>query len=148
MRIKSALIAALLGLLGWTNSGWAADEGGPSAKCMMCHEADHQKMARSKHANAADGRVFGCIGCHGGSSEHADNPTEKRPDQVFRGKGAVTGEAASEACLACHTTASTKQMLLWAGSVHPESGVGCTSCHQIHVNKDKVFTKAEQPTVC
>ena len=77
MRIRSALLAACLSLLGWTNTGWAADEG-PSAKCMMCHGADHEKMARSKHAVMADGRNFGCIGCHGGSSEHADNPTEKR----------------------------------------------------------------------
>ena len=60
----------------------------------------------------------------------------------------MTGEAASEACLACHTTATAKQMLLWAGSTHPESGVACTNCHQIHVNKDKVFTKSEQPAVC
>ena len=80
MRMRSALAAACFGLLGWVSSGWAADDAGPSAKCMMCHEADHQKMARSKHAVAADSRNFGCIGCHGGSSEHADNPTEKRPD--------------------------------------------------------------------
>ncbi len=91
---------------------------------MMCHGADHEKMARTPHAVAADSRNVGCIGCHGGSSEHADNPTEKKPDQVFKGKNAVTGAAASEACLACHTTASTKQMLLWAGSTHPQAGRG------------------------
>jgi DmsE family decaheme c-type cytochrome len=148
MRIRSALLAACVGLFGWINTGWAADDGGPSAKCMMCHEADHQKMARSRHAVATDSRQFGCISCHGGSSEHADNPAEKKPDQVFSGKNAVTGAAASEACLACHTTASTKQMLLWAGSAHPQADVACTNCHTIHVNKDKLFSKSEQSAVC
>ncbi len=126
----------------------AADDGGPSAKCLVCHGGDHEKMARSKHAVAADGRTFGCVGCHGSSSEHAENPTEKKPDQVFRGKSAMDASEASQACLACHTTATPKKMLLWAGSTHPESGVACTNCHTIHVNRDKVFNKAEQPTVC
>jgi DmsE family decaheme c-type cytochrome len=148
MRIRSVLVAACLGLLGWASPGWAADDGGPSAKCLMCHGADHEKMARTPHAVAADSRNFGCIGCHGGSSDHADNPTEKKPDQIFKGKNAVTGAAASEACLTCHTTASTKQMLLWAGSAHPQADVACTDCHTLHVNKDKLFSKADQPTVC
>jgi DmsE family decaheme c-type cytochrome len=148
MRIRSVLVAACFAWLGSVGTGWAAEGEGPSAKCMMCHGADHEKMARTPHAVAADSRNFGCIGCHGGSSDHADNPTEKKPDQVFKGKNAVTGAAASEACLACHTTASTKQMLLWAGSAHPQADVACTNCHTIHVNKDKLFNKAEQPSVC
>lgn len=148
MRIRSALLAVSVGwLCGWLPAS-AAEDTGPSAKCMMCHSADYEKMARTRHANMADGRNFGCIGCHGGSSEHADNPTEKRPDQVFKGKGAVAGREASEACLACHTTATPRHLLLWAGSTHPEAGVACNNCHQIHTNHDKVFNKAEQPSVC
>jgi DmsE family decaheme c-type cytochrome len=148
MRIRSALLAVALGwLCGWLPASAAEDEG-PSAKCMACHSADYEKMARTPHANSADSRVFGCIGCHGASSEHADNPTEKRPDQVFKGEGAVSGKQASEACLACHTTATPKHLLLWAGSTHPEAGVACNNCHQIHTNRDKVFSKADQPSVC
>jgi DmsE family decaheme c-type cytochrome len=147
MRIRSALVAACLGLLGWAGAGWAADEG-PSAKCMMCHAADYEKMARHPHAVAADSRNFGCVGCHGMSEKHAENPGDAKPDQRFSGKDALTGEEASAVCLVCHTTASTKQLLLWAGSTHPQSGVACTNCHTIHINKDRVFVKAEQPNVC
>jgi DmsE family decaheme c-type cytochrome len=115
---------------------------------MMCHAGEHEKMARHPHAVAADSRNFGCVGCHGMSEKHAENPVEVKPDQRFRGKDALTGDEASAVCLVCHTTANTRQMLLWAGSTHPQAGVACTNCHTIHVSKDRVFTKAEQPNVC
>jgi DmsE family decaheme c-type cytochrome len=146
MHMRFALAVLCLGLLGWLNPAQAADEG-PSAKCLMCHDTAYQKMARSKHAVAADGRNFGCIGCHGGSSEHADNPTEKKPDRRF-GKGGADAAEATETCLACHQTASPKTLVLWAGSSHPQNGVACNNCHQIHADKDKVFSAAAQPTVC
>ncbi|HQR75638.1 MAG TPA: DmsE family decaheme c-type cytochrome [Burkholderiaceae bacterium] len=148
MRMKSVLLAALVGLLAWTDTGWAAADEGPSAKCLMCHSAVYEKMARTRHMAAADSRTFGCIGCHGSSSDHADNPVEKRPDQVFKGKGAIDAGAATEVCLACHVSATPKPMMLWAGSAHPQSGVACNDCHQVHVDKEKVFNKAEQPSVC
>jgi DmsE family decaheme c-type cytochrome len=147
MRTRSALVAALVILLGWAGDGWAAAEE-LSAKCLVCHGAAYEAMSRRPHAVAADQRNVGCIGCHGISEKHAENPGEAKPDQRFRGQGALTGEEASIVCLACHTTVTPKQVLLWAGSTHPQSGVACTNCHTIHVNKDHVFNKAEQPTVC
>jgi DmsE family decaheme c-type cytochrome len=151
MGIRSALLAALVGSIGWlglTGPVSAADEGGPSAKCMMCHGADHEKMVRHPHAVAADSRNFGCVGCHGMSEKHADNPGEAKPDQRFKGKGALTGEEASAVCLMCHEGQNNKKLLLWAGSTHPQAGVACTDCHRVHVNKDPVFNKAAQPDVC
>ena len=64
MRIRDALVLACALWLGAVGAAAAADEG-PSAKCMMCHAADHEKMARHPHAVTADSRNVGCIGCHG-----------------------------------------------------------------------------------
>jgi len=147
MRIRSALLAAVIMLLGWSGTGWAqgGDEG-PSAKCMMCHTEHHDKMARTRHAVAADSRNFGCIGCHGMSEKHADNPVETKPDKVFKGEGALEAPEATEVCMACH--AASKAVIQWHGSTHPAAGVACNNCHTIHTNKDPVFTKADQPQVC
>jgi len=143
--MKTALLAAAWMLLGWSNPGWAQDEG-PSAKCLMCHAEHHDRMARSRHANVADGRNFGCIGCHGMSEKHADNPGE-RPDKVYKGADALDAEAATEVCMACHTSTG-RTLIQWHGSIHPSSGVACNNCHTIHTNKDPVFTRSEQPQVC
>jgi DmsE family decaheme c-type cytochrome len=151
MGIRSALWAALVGCIGLlapVGPAAAAEEGGPSAKCMMCHGADHEKMAGHPHAVAADSRNFGCVGCHGMSEKHAENPGEAKPDQRFKGKGALTGEEASAVCLMCHEGQNNKKLLLWAGSTHPQAGVACSDCHQVHVSKDPVFNKAAQSDVC
>jgi DmsE family decaheme c-type cytochrome len=71
-----------------------------------------------------------------------------KPDQRFKGKGALTGDEASAVCLNCHEAQNNKKLLLWAGSTHPQAGVACNNCHTIHVNKDPVFNKAAQPDVC
>jgi len=146
MRIKSVLLAAVVALAGLTGQAWAADDEGPSAKCLMCHAAEHDKMARSRHANVADGRNFGCVGCHGMSEEHADNPVEKAPERKF-GKGGLDPAEATEVCMACHVSTG-KTLIQWAGSTHPVAGVACNNCHTIHADKDKVFNKAAQSAVC
>lgn len=149
MRMKSALVAVCLGLLalfGPVGPAVAQDDG-PSAKCMMCHGADHEKMARSAHAVTADSRNFGCVGCHGMSEKHADDPASEKPEKTFRGKAGLKGAAASETCLMCHE-ANNKKMLLWHGSAHPQADVACTDCHKLHTNKDPVFSKAAQANVC
>jgi DmsE family decaheme c-type cytochrome len=147
MGLRSALLSACLVLLGFAAPAQSQD-GGPSAKCMACHGGDHEKMARSPHAVAADSRNFGCVGCHGMSEKHADNPGEAKPDQRFKGKGAMNATEASAVCLVCHEGQNNKKLLLWAGSTHPQADVGCTSCHSVHVNKDPVFNKAAQADVC
>ena len=96
---------------------------------MMCHGADHEKMAKHPHAVAADSRNFGCVGCHGMSEKHADNPAEAKPDQRFKGKGAMNASEASAVCMVCHEGQNNKKLLLWAGSTPPQADVGCTSCH-------------------
>ena len=149
MGIRSALAAACIGLLGCIGTSWAADEeGGPSAKCMMCHEADYQKMARTPHAVSADSRNFGCVGCHGMSEKHAENPGEAKPEQRFKGAGALAGAESSAICLVCHESQNNKKLLMWAGSAHPQADVACSNCHEVHSNRPKVFSKSEQAEVC
>ena len=60
----------------------------------------------------------------------------------------MTASEASAVCLVCHEGQNNKKLLLWAGSTHPQADVGCTSCHNVHVNKDPVFNKAAQSDVC
>jgi len=107
MGFRNALAAACIALLGFAAPAQAQDDG-PSAKCMMCHGADYEKMAKHPHAVAADSRNFGCVGCHGMSEKHADNPTEVKPDQRFKGKGALTGAEASAVCMVCHEGQNNK----------------------------------------
>lgn len=148
MRMRSALLAAAMLLVGWSNAGWAqATDEGPSARCMMCHAADHEKMARTRHAVVADSRNMGCIGCHGMSEAHAGNPVGDKPDKVYKGAAALDAAEASETCLACHTSIN-KALMQWHGSIHPSSAVGCNNCHTIHTNRDPVFVRTEQPQVC
>ena len=38
--------------------------------------------------------------------------------------------------------------MLGAGSRHQNEDLACNSCHKVHTNKDKVFSKVEQADVC
>jgi DmsE family decaheme c-type cytochrome len=145
MRTRSALVALALGLAGWAGTAGASEPSGPSAKCMMCHQVHHASMARTPHAVTADPRNAGCIGCHGLSSRHAEDPSV-RPDQVYKGEGALSPELSSAVCLNCHD--KNAQLTLWATSRHPQADVACTGCHEIHANQPRVLGKRTQAGVC
>jgi DmsE family decaheme c-type cytochrome len=146
MRSKIAL--ALLGACLAVSMGAAraAADAEASEKCLMCHEDQANSMRRSVHSVATDARTPTCVSCHGPSEKHAEDPTAAKPSYLYRGETALSNGEASGVCLACHS--KSRQLLLWAGSTHPESGVACSGCHKLHVEKDKVFNKAAQPTVC
>jgi DmsE family decaheme c-type cytochrome len=146
MRSKIAL--ALLGicLAGVLGNAHAAKDAEASEMCLGCHEEHANTMRRSVHSVATDGRTPTCVSCHGPSMDHAGDPTEKSPDRLFKGPKAMPVDGASDVCLTCHV--KSRQLILWQGSTHPQSGVACTGCHQLHVDKDRVFSKTTQPTVC
>jgi DmsE family decaheme c-type cytochrome len=146
MRIKIALALLGLCLAGLTGSARAAMDAEASEKCLMCHEEHANTMRRSVHAVAADKRTPTCVSCHGPSDKHAENPAEEKPSNLYKGASALGPDEASGVCLTCHV--KSRQLTLWAGSTHPQSGVACTGCHQLHVEKDKVFSKEAQPSVC
>lgn len=146
--MRSTCLVALLGLflIGPAATSWAADPSG-SAKCVKCHDSeDLPDMSRSPHGFAADKRAPDCISCHGPSDGHAKKPSSVHPDRVFIRGNAAPAQERSAACLTCHTKDASRA--LWSGSQHQNADVACNDCHQVHVNRDKVLTKASQPEVC
>jgi DmsE family decaheme c-type cytochrome len=146
MRSKIAL--ALLGvcLAGMLGSARAAMDAEASEPCLACHEEQANSMRRSVHAVATDARTPTCVSCHGSGEKHMEDPTAAKPPHLFRGDKALPPNEASDVCLTCHV--KSRPLMLWQGSAHPQSGIACTNCHKVHVEKDKVFSKTEQPTVC
>ena len=146
--MRSKIVLALLGacLAGLLGTARAAADAEASEKCLACHEDQANSMRRSVHSVAADARTPTCVSCHGPADKHAEDPSETKPPNLFRGEKALGAEETSAVCLTCHV--KNKQMLLWAGSTHPQSGVSCIGCHKLHVEKDRVFAKTSQPTVC
>ncbi len=125
------------------------------AKCTACHdEADAPRVlhiGKTRHGVVADGRAPTCTSCHGDSVKHikdADggikNPT--KPDVTFGAKSQVGSPAKNNACLTCHDKDANRDH--WAGSLHQRRDVACTSCHEVHVQDDRVLSKVTQAEVC
>jgi DmsE family decaheme c-type cytochrome len=151
MRIRSALAAIGFGLLAFGLGGapspaHAQQDAAASATCLKCHGEALEKYARSPHAVTADPRTPGCVTCHGPSQTHAAKMGGVPPDRSFKGEKALDAEASSAVCLGCHEK-GVKQAL-WASSRHPQAQVACSSCHQSHVNKDRVLAKSTEAEVC
>src|SRR3954470_23400448 len=117
------------------------------AKCTRCHDEsdDYPVLAigQTRHGVKADSRTPSCTNCHGESERHMNKPegvTERpRPERLFRGKNASDVATRNGACLSCHESGLRT---LWQGSRHESDGVACTNCHQVHVPRDAVLTKA------
>jgi DmsE family decaheme c-type cytochrome len=146
MRFSTGLAVIVFGLLALAGAARAAVDAEASEKCLGCHEEHQQQMAGSAHSVATDKRTPTCVSCHGASDKHAENPAEVKPDLRFVRAGALRGSDASVPCLSCHEKDARRA--LWATSAHPAADVGCTSCHKVHVGKDRVLAKASQPAVC
>lgn len=145
--MRNTFVAALVGLFlcGPISPTWAADPSG-AAKCVKCHDSeDLPDMSRSAHGFSADTRAPDCVSCHGSSESHLKK-SSAHPDRLFKGADAAPASERSAACLACHTKDATRAM--WSGSQHSTADVACNDCHKVHVNRDKVLTKASQPEVC
>ncbi|HYD62699.1 MAG TPA: DmsE family decaheme c-type cytochrome [Noviherbaspirillum sp.] len=122
------------------------------ARCTVCHdEADAPKLlhiGKTRHGAKGDGRTPTCTSCHGKSDKHVDYKGKDKPPKtdIAYGKDSKnTAEQRSEACLTCHQGGNRMH---WAGSQHASGEVACSSCHQVHTQKDKVRDKATQAEVC
>ncbi len=178
MKIKRKLMAAVRwavwGILFLGGAAWAADDvrAAPAqvaasaslndlvlkddAKCTACHdEADAPELlaiGKTRHGVKADSRTPTCTSCHGASTAHVDRKGQvvrPKPDVVFGvfGKNSnVDPRVRNEPCLRCHQQDAKRSH--WAGSTHQTRDVACTSCHQVHVARDKVLSKLTQPDVC
>lgn len=137
------VLASLAGCLTLAATGVGFAEESSGAACATCHEDRVKAFAGTTHGNVAyRGEAGGCEACHGDASQHAQtgdatlvvNPAKVEP------------EKASETCLECHSR--DKGRMFWQGSVHESQGNGCTSCHQVHPNRDKLLAKADEKEVC
>ncbi len=121
------------------------------AKCTACHdESDSPKLlsiGKTKHGTRADGRTPTCTSCHGASDAHADSKTQVRPapDRTFTKRSKTPVAERNAACLTCHSGTSR---MFWAGSIHEQQAVACTSCHVVHNAHDKVRDKLTQQETC
>jgi len=118
------------------------------AKCTRCHNENEEypvlMIGRTEHGTVADKRTPTCTSCHGESEKHLANKRVK-PDRMFTKTSLTPIEDRNKACLTCH---QGNRRILWQGSTHQTHEIACTSCHQIHIQHDKVREKLTQPTVC
>lgn len=123
------------------------------AKCTRCHDENESypvlSIGKTKHGVMVDGRLPSCAGCHGESETHINKPegVKERPKPEFPyGKRTANDVAGhNQICSSCHKGG---KFMDWAGSAHGAREVSCTSCHTLHVQKDKVRDKRTQPEVC
>jgi DmsE family decaheme c-type cytochrome len=159
MSIKRVIAIAGLLVSGWLSPAWAAAEAEVeptgAAFCVTCHDSDDMTdNSRSAHGFVADKRAPDCISCHGKSEAHTYNPAkltpQPKPDVTFGktfGKvSTVAADARNRSCQSCHD--KDQKRALWSGSTHENAGITCDTCHQVHVNKDKILNKKVQADTC
>ncbi len=125
--------------------------------CLKCHDEDNvppiYPIFKTKHAVKSDprtpfGREHQCEVCHGHGGNHVQRVRkgEKRAPIIDFGLKAWTPPAEQNArCLQCH---QNHERIQWQGSVHEFNEVPCAGCHKIHVARDPVLDRWEQPSVC
>jgi len=124
--------------------------------CIRCHDEESEfpvfSIFKTKHAQKADKRTpfagLQCEACHGPGVEHAKKVPEgqkQAPIISFGTKSVVPAEKQNKMCLDCH---QGNDRIGWSASQHEGGNLACVSCHKVHVPRDPVLTKAEQPEVC
>jgi len=126
--------------------------------CVSCHDAENEypifPIFMTKHGVKADARgPFAqankqCESCHGAGTKHIKaKKSEKRGGSIINfGRNTWTPvKDQNEKCLTCH---QTHQRIEWKGSSHEFGEVACASCHKVHVAKDPVLDRRDQPKVC
>ena len=64
---------------------------------------------------------------------------------MFRKDSSNSMDDRNAPCAGCHRG---RNHMFWTGSTHEARGVGCTSCHQIHAERDPARNKETQAEVC
>ncbi|OHC60736.1 MAG: cytochrome C [Rhodocyclales bacterium RIFCSPLOWO2_02_FULL_63_24] len=123
------------------------------AKCTKCHDETESypvlSMGKTRHGVMVDGRLPTCTGCHGNSETHTNKPEGVKirplPEFPYGKRTADDVGGHNQVCADCHKGG---KFMDWNGSIHAARDVPCTSCHQLHVAKDKVRDKRTQAEVC
>ena len=126
----------------------AESAAGASPGCLGCHAASADKpvhaILRTRHGRIESGDA-GCVSCHGASAEHAADPVRKAPEMTFGPGSSASPEAQVAACQGCHKSG---KLMFEHGSVHYDEDLTCTSCHNLHVQRDPVLDESTQADVC
>ena len=100
---------------------------GPNAACYVCHMTFVREELARVHLRAE----VTCVGCHGASTQHANDEHigATPPDVVY------AREQVNEACRACHATHDVAPELVvqrWLERKLTEVPPACTDCHGSH----------------
>jgi DmsE family decaheme c-type cytochrome len=130
------LLAALVVLtISWdgvtTNVFGTSSTGADNSVCEECHEDYVAEFGNNLHgrikAHEAPGKDVGCVSCHDGAMEHA----EEGDADLITSFGEMSNSEAADTCLSCH---ATNGMNHWNGSAHEFADLSCTDCHGVHGN--------------
>lgn len=124
--------------------------------CLKCHDEDNEypvfPFFETKHATIKDPRSpmadMQCETCHGPVGGHKDKRKkgQKRIKMIaFGAKSTEPVSKQNKICLQCH---EDRRRSNWHGSAHEMNKLSCASCHRIHVKRDPVLVKTQQPHVC
>lgn len=115
-----------------------------SDKCKACHGDLAKTFSTNIHSKAGFYGVkdAGCESCHGPAGKHVDTGDKS----AIINPANLNSETVSTKCLECHS--KDKGQMFWKGSVHSSNELGCTSCHGIHSNKEKLLKKSVEKDVC
>jgi DmsE family decaheme c-type cytochrome len=127
--------------------------------CLNCHDEDADTLTfktngifKSRHAMRGDKRTpfaaggLQCEACHGPGAGHSAKGSKKvLTINSLKNNSFLPVAKRNEACLSCHQGGLRNG---WHAGTHAGNQVACTDCHQLHVEKDAVLTRATQPEVC
>jgi DmsE family decaheme c-type cytochrome len=127
--------------------------------CLQCHDQDSKFPVlaifntahgnKNSHQGPFANNGLQCEACHGAAGEHSVKRLRKgeqrAPMITFKAKDELPIAEKNSLCLTCHNRSSAKH---WQGSSHQVNNISCTDCHNIHVQKDAILTKANQLEQC
>ena len=126
---------------------------GDAALCLGCHDFGpdspvHQVQAGSHGTSDNPEEMLGrrgCQDCHGDSDAHARAPTLVSPTVSYGPRWSATAAAQDAQCLACHESG---QAAHWKDALHMFNNLTCVTCHDLHVEQDRVLFPDQQAQVC
>ena len=122
-----------------------------TSQCLGCHDfgpdAPVHALMQGSHGGdpAAMTGPHGCEDCHGPSAAHTRAPTRNSPAVSFGPRWTATSAAQDSQCLACHEENIAKH---WKNALHMVNNLTCVTCHDIHVEEDRVLFPKQQAEVC
>lgn len=126
--------------------------------CLRCHSGEKMRaVASSPHWNLnnpySPASTHECESCHGKGSIHGSRAHGGRgfPALISFGRGAAYSPRQDQldACQSCHAEeGKAGSVIEFAGHPHDRSNIYCSTCHEVHVDVDRIKDLDEQKRVC